>query len=59
MEQQGKTVQELNELWAPEFWDRTFAQVEEYDKLITEFNERTGLLKTAGVPVAAGRKGSA
>ena len=59
VEQQGKTVQELNELWAPEFWDRTFAQVEEYDKLITEFNERTGLLKTAGVPVAAGRKGSA
>ncbi|OGS06359.1 MAG: pyridoxal-5-phosphate-dependent protein subunit beta [Elusimicrobia bacterium RIFOXYA12_FULL_51_18] len=45
VKQQGKTVEELNALWAPEFWDRTFAQVGEYDKLITEFNERVGLLK--------------
>ncbi|HAH08387.1 MAG TPA: pyridoxal-5-phosphate-dependent protein subunit beta [Elusimicrobia bacterium] len=49
VEQQGRTSDELRELWDPEFWDRTFAQVREYDKLITEFNERTGLLKeTAG-----------
>ncbi|MDD5629099.1 MAG: pyridoxal-phosphate dependent enzyme [Elusimicrobia bacterium] len=48
VEQQGKTVAELNALWAPEFWDRTFAQVGEYDKLIAEFNERTGLLKDSG-----------
>jgi cysteine synthase len=45
VKQQGKTVEELNALWAPEFWDRTFAQVGDYDKLITEFNERVGLLK--------------
>ena len=47
VEQQGKTVAELNALWDPEFWDRTFAQVAEYDKLISAFNERTGLLKAA------------
>ncbi|MCX5786892.1 MAG: pyridoxal-phosphate dependent enzyme [Elusimicrobia bacterium] len=45
VEQQGRTVEELNALWAPEFWDKTFAQVGEYDKMIEEFNERTGLLK--------------
>ncbi len=45
VEQQGKTVAELNALWDPEFWDKTFAQVTEYDKLIGAFNERTGLLK--------------
>ncbi|MBI5243102.1 MAG: pyridoxal-phosphate dependent enzyme [Elusimicrobia bacterium] len=49
VEQQGKTVEELNALWDPEFWDRTFEQVTEYDKMIGEFNERTGLLReTAG-----------
>ncbi|MFA6028320.1 MAG: pyridoxal-phosphate dependent enzyme [Elusimicrobiota bacterium] len=45
VEQQGKTSEELNALWAPEFWDETFSQVAEYDRLIDEFNARTGLLK--------------
>jgi len=49
VEQQGKTVEELNALWDPEFWDKTFSQVGEYDKMISEFNEMTGLLEeTAG-----------
>ncbi|MEE8424627.1 MAG: pyridoxal-phosphate dependent enzyme [Elusimicrobiota bacterium] len=45
VEQQGKPVSELEELWNPGFWDKTFAQVDEYDRLINSFNERTGLLK--------------
>jgi len=45
VEQQGKTVEELNALWEPDFWTETFDQADEWDKLIVEFNERTGLLK--------------
>ena len=44
VEQQGKTSAELNELWDPDFWTETFSQAAEWDKLITEFNERTGVL---------------
>jgi cysteine synthase len=44
VEQQGRTVEELRELWEPEFWERTYAQVEAWDAQITEFNERTGAL---------------
>lgn len=45
VEQQGKTVEELDALWAPEFWDETFAQIPVWDKLIQEFNNQTGLLR--------------
>jgi cysteine synthase A len=45
VEQQGKTSEELNALWDPDFWTETFAQAAEWDRLITEFNERTGLLQ--------------
>ena len=44
VEQQGRTVDELNELWNPEFWDNTFAQATEWDRQIKAFNERTGVL---------------
>ncbi|MFO7653588.1 MAG: pyridoxal-phosphate dependent enzyme [Candidatus Krumholzibacteriia bacterium] len=43
VEQQGRTVEELRELWEPEFWHETFAQVEDWDDLIRAFNRRTGL----------------
>ena len=46
VEQQGKTSEELAQLWDPDFWTETFAQVDEWDKLITQFNERTGVLKS-------------
>jgi cysteine synthase len=46
VEQQGKTSEELAELWEPDFWTRTWAQVPEWDLLIQQFNERTGLLKS-------------
>lgn len=45
VEQQGKTVEEINALWNPEFWDEKFAQIPQWDKLIEEFNEKTGVLK--------------
>ena len=45
VEQQGKSSAELDKLWDPDFWTATFAEVEEWDKLIREFNDRTGVLK--------------
>lgn len=44
VEQQARTIDELNELWDPDFWTHTFAQVGEWDKLIESFNEQTGVL---------------
>jgi cysteine synthase len=44
VEQQGHTAEELRALWEPEFWERTYAQVEEWDAQIAMFNERTGVL---------------
>jgi len=44
VEQQGKTIDELNELWDPDFWTKTFSQVGEWDKQIESFNEKTGVL---------------
>ncbi len=46
IEQQGKTIQELNEQWYNEdYWTSQFNKVNEWDEKIREFNERTGLLK--------------
>ncbi len=43
VEQQGRSTDELRELWEPDFWDRTFDQVHEWDKKIEEFNAATGV----------------
>ncbi|MGQ9477117.1 MAG: pyridoxal-phosphate dependent enzyme [Candidatus Bipolaricaulia bacterium] len=47
VEQMGKSPEELEAQWHdfPGYWDRVHRQAEEIDRLITEFNERTGLLK--------------
>ncbi|NMC69283.1 MAG: pyridoxal-phosphate dependent enzyme [Myxococcales bacterium] len=46
VEQQGKTSEELNAQWYdPEWWNRHFHTVEEWDEKIREFNRRTGLLE--------------
>ncbi len=46
VEQQGKNVEDLNQLWYDnEIWNKQFSQVDRWDELIREFNERTGLLK--------------
>ena len=45
VEQQGKTIEELNELWNRDFWKEVYSQVEEWDRYIEEFNRKTGLLE--------------
>lgn len=46
IEQQNKTVEELNAQWYDEnYWENQFAKVDEWDEKINEFNQRTGLLK--------------
>jgi len=46
IEQQGKTVEELNAQWYDEeYWKRQYGSYHKLDEKINEFNERTGLLK--------------
>ena len=47
VEQQGRSSEELNQLWDEDFWKELFApeQVQEWDELINQFNAATGLLK--------------
>jgi len=46
IEQQGKTVEELNAQWYDDnYWKSHYAKITEWDEKIMEFNERTGLLK--------------
>jgi hypothetical protein len=46
IEQQGRDVSELDEQWYRHdpYWNGTFAQAEEIDALIEDFNDRVGLL---------------
>ncbi len=46
IEQQGKDVQELNAQWYDHqnYWGNTFKQVDRIDALITEFNNRVGII---------------
>jgi cysteine synthase len=44
VEQQGKTVDELNAQWDPAYWEAVQAQVGDIDRLIDEFNEEAGTL---------------
>jgi hypothetical protein len=46
IEQQGKTVEELNAQWYDEnYWKNEYSKVDEWDHEIMEFNEKTGVLK--------------
>ncbi|OQY02874.1 MAG: pyridoxal-5-phosphate-dependent protein subunit beta [Bacteroidetes bacterium 4572_117] len=46
VEQQAKDVEDLEQLWYDRnIWDTMFNQVDRWDELINEFNERTGVLK--------------
>lgn len=40
VEQQGKTVDELDAQWSPAYWEATQAQAPEIDRLIGAFNQR-------------------
>jgi hypothetical protein len=46
IEQQGRDVEELNAQWNDheDYWAPMFDQVDAIDELITEFNDRVGLL---------------
>lgn len=43
VEQQGRTVEELRQLWDRDFWTEIFSVTDHWDQRITEFNERVGL----------------
>ena len=47
VEQQGRSSAELNQLWDEDFWHEVFSQdvVDEWDRLINDFNQATGLNK--------------
>jgi len=46
VEQLGKDVQELDRQWSDEdYWSEKYQSHREWDRLIREFNERTGLIK--------------
>ncbi len=50
IEQQAKELEDLNQLWYDrKIWDQIHDQVERWDELIMEFNDRTGLLKEMGI----------
>ncbi len=45
IEQQGKTVEELNAQWYDDnYWSSRYSKVEEWDREIMEFNEKTGVI---------------
>ncbi|MCK4658528.1 MAG: pyridoxal-phosphate dependent enzyme [Phycisphaerae bacterium] len=44
VEQQQRNVEELRQLWDPDFWVETFSQVDEWDRLIEEVNASVGLI---------------
>ncbi len=44
VEQQGRTSDELRQLWDPAFWEAQYANAENWDALIDAFNARTGVL---------------
>jgi cysteine synthase A len=44
VEQQGKTVQQLNALWSPSFWEDLAAELPRLDERIAAFNYETGAL---------------
>jgi cysteine synthase A len=48
IEQMGRSAEELDDQWYdfPGYWDRVHSLVPEIDALITEFNDKVGLLKS-------------
>jgi cysteine synthase A len=46
VEQQGKTYEEIQAQWYdPNYWTNVQAEIGKIDQLITEFNDKAGLLK--------------
>jgi cysteine synthase A len=55
VEQQGRTVEELNALWSPSFWTDLQAQLPAWDEAIVAFNRETGV-RGPGSGVREGQK---
>ncbi|MGV8041575.1 MAG: pyridoxal-phosphate dependent enzyme [Thermoanaerobaculaceae bacterium] len=53
VEQQGRTVEELNALWSQSFWTDLQAQLPEWDRQIEAFNRETGV-RGSGVEAREG-----
>ena len=47
VEQQGRTVEELERLWDPDFWTETYAQADEWDQRIEAFNRAVAAPRSA------------
>jgi hypothetical protein len=44
IEQQGKTSEELNAQWQPEYWQEMFeGEIGTFERLIADFNRKVGL----------------
>jgi hypothetical protein len=54
VEQQGRTVEELNALWNPAFWGDLQDRIPEWDRAIDQFNADTGALDALRNQAAAG-----
>jgi cysteine synthase len=55
VEQQGRTVEELERLWQPSFWTDLQATLPAWDEAIAAFNRDTGVLALLEAGAAAGR----
>ena len=44
VEQQQRDVDELRRLWDLDFWTETFAQANQWDRMIEAFNQEVGLV---------------
>ena len=44
VEQQGKSIDDLNAMWDDDYWTEAFGELTQWDDMINQFNERTGLL---------------
>ncbi len=57
VEQQGKTVQELNALWSQSFWQDLAASLPRLDERIAAFNRDTGVLSRIKKPFSEKQAG--
>ena len=58
VEQQNKTVEELDALWSPYFWQDLVDQLPEWDEQIARFNRDTGVLEKLRSQHAAAQSAS-
>jgi cysteine synthase A len=54
VEQQGRTVEELDALWSPSFWTDLQSRIPEWDEAIERFNADTGALGALRERMGAG-----